>query len=88
MGTVLLLTRFEDRPAHGFGLIATTLASLGVLLGGGYVLLRSPLWLVASAVAWVSAAVFLAAGWMAEVLLAAAPQSDSLPHAPIAEQLD
>ena len=88
LGTVLLLTRFEERPAHGFGLIAATLASLGILLGAGYLLLSSPLWLVASAVAWVTAAVFLAAGWMAEVLLAAAPRSDRLPHAPIAEQLD
>ena len=88
LGTVLLLTRFEERPAHGFGLIAATLATLGGLLGAGYLVLASPLWLAASVVSWIAAAIFLASGWVAEVLLAAAPQAARFPYAPIAEKLD
>ena len=88
LGAALLLTRFEERPAHGFGIMAAALAALGTLLGSLYLLLASPIWLAASAVCWVSAAVFMASGWVAEVLLAAISRAERLPRAQVAEQLD
>ena len=88
LGTVLLRTRFEERPAHGFGLAAVILAILGALTGIGYLVLLSFGWLVVSVAAWVFAMIFMAAGWVAEVLLASTSHAGRLPEAPVTEQLD
>ena len=88
LGTVLLQTHFLERPAHGFGLVAVILAVLGVVPGIGNTLLPSLGWVVVSIISWMSAVVFMAAGWVAEVLLAARPYSACLPITPVVEQLD
>ena len=74
LGTVLLRTRFRNRPAHAFGLLALCCGLAGAALLG---LALSP-WLH-SAAAWASLAVasalgtgafaFLALGWAAEFML-------------------
>lgn len=74
LGTVLLRTRYRDRPAHAFGLVALVLAlAAAALFAPAAAGLLSPaLTLVAFAVAMplaASGAVFLASGWIAETLL-------------------
>jgi len=80
--TVLLLTRYRDRPSHGFGLAA--LPALAAGLG----LLFSP-WqglAVPGAALVVSAGVLLAAGLVAELVVSRA--GSALPAYNIGEQLD
>lgn len=64
--TVLLVTRYAERPSHGFGL-----AALVTLLLAAALAWPAPLW---SAAAAVSAVVFLCAGLIAEILLHRAPR--------------
>lgn len=72
LGTVLLRTRFRDRPAHAFGLAALGQAVVGGSLlaiaflgpmGGGAALVTFAIAIVMC----VSSAIFLACGWLAEI---------------------
>ena len=88
--TVLLLTRFAERPSHAFGYVA-----LG-LFGAGFITGAVHLWQPAShfpfhllaAIFLLGALVLLAAGWVAELLLAHGHRATSLPVYSIDEQLD
>ena len=93
LGTVLLRTRYRDRPAHAFGLIA-----LGLALGSAMLLATTltralhPAW-ASTAVAMaillgVSAAVFLASGWLAELLLHRSVGKSEAPGPQIEEACD
>ena len=94
LGTVLLLTRFEERPAHGFGFAALGMFVLGLLstalLGPAVALGRIPLAAAAvpAGVCWVGAIILLAAGWVAEIVLANGSAARNLPYYSIEEQLD
>jgi hypothetical protein len=87
--TVVLLTRFADRPAHAFGFAAIAFLIAGMILAG----LR---WLfpwrgmLASLPAFfcLSAVVLLAAGWVAEIVIARAGDPTGIPPYSIKEQLD
>jgi glycosyltransferase involved in cell wall biosynthesis len=63
--TVLLLTRYAERPSHAFGLAALVALLLAIFLAWPF-----PLWSAASAIASV---VFLSAGLVAEILIHRAP---------------
>ncbi len=63
--TVLLLTRYAERPSHAFGLAALLAFLLALVLAWPY-----PLWSAASAV---SSVILLSAGLVAEILLHRAP---------------
>ena len=76
--TVLLLTRYAERPSHAFGL-----AALLTLLLAAALAWPAPLWSAASAV---SAVIFLSAGLIAEILIHRAPAG--LPTWRVREQLD
>ena len=65
LGTVLLLTRYGDRPSHGFGL-----AALAALVAAAALAWPLPLWGAACAVV---AVVLLAAGLVAEIVVHRAP---------------
>jgi dolichol-phosphate mannosyltransferase len=94
LGTVLLLTRFEDRPAHGFGFAGLGMFVLGLfsalLLGPAAALDRVPssMPIVSVAACWVGSVILLAAGWVAEIVLANGSPADNLPYYSIEEQLD
>ncbi|MBI3694629.1 MAG: glycosyltransferase family 2 protein [Acidobacteria bacterium] len=79
--TVMLVTRYEQRPSHGFGLAAL------VAVAAGVVLLVLPWWpyLILGVACLVSAVVLLAAGLVAEILVYRAPAT---PSCRIREQLD
>jgi len=88
--TVVLLTRFRERPAHGFGLVA--LASLGTAL---LVLAASTIFgsaagllVVLAAVLAVSGVVFLAAGWATEYVVALGGGGSQLAYYSVREKLD
>jgi len=76
--TVLLLTRYKERPSHGFGLAAMLVSLLAIGLAW-----PAPLWSAACAVA---AVVLLSAGLVAEILIRRAPSG--LPAWRVQEQLD
>ena len=80
--TVLLLTRWSQRPSHGFALAAV------VALVPGALLLFSPRppWPLLGAVLLAGAVVFLAAGLLAEILVNRS--SSGAPRCRIREQLD
>ncbi len=90
--TVSLNTRFEQRPAHGFGWAALALLGAGAATGILCYLLDGGLGCaLLSAVLAVAGSVFLAAGWVAEVVLAQQHWSEPNPsHCSydIEEQLD
>ncbi len=94
LGTVLLLTRFEERPAHGFGFAALGMFVFGLMfsaiLGPAVALDRVPLSVLAitTGACWVGAVILMAAGWVAEIVLANGSQADNLPYYSIEEQLD
>ena len=94
LGTVLLLTRFEGRPAHGFGFAALGMFVLGLvsafLLGPAVAFDRVPFAMLAAmtCACWVGSVILLAAGWVAEIVLANGSQADNLPSYSIEEQLD
>ena len=86
--TILLITRFKERPAHGFGVIALILITFGALVGAYWLIFPTLPWLVISALFWIFSVVFMAAGWIAEILLATIPQASDLPDIPVVERLD
>ncbi len=74
LGTVLLRTRYSDRPAHAFGLVALALSLASVaLVATSLTPALHPVWASAAFAAAIalglSAAAFLACGWLAEFLL-------------------
>ena len=84
--TVVLLTRFRERPAHGFGLAALVCAASVLIVLGAWFASGSgpPLLAVAGAVLILAGGVLLAAGRSAAT---AAPDSE-LPTYAIRERLD
>jgi dolichol-phosphate mannosyltransferase len=76
--TVILLTRYAERPSHAFGLAALVTLLLALLLAWPF-----PLWSAASAIASV---VFLSAGLVAEILIQRAPSTS--PTWRLRDQLD
>ncbi len=90
--TVSLITRFAERPAHGFGIVAMPLLAAGVIVGIASLLLHGSWgWAFLAAVLSIAGCVFVAAGWVAEVVVA--QQRSSVPPPAhdsydIEEQLD
>ena len=90
LGTVLLRTRFRDRPAHAFGFaaIACLAASIAIWSVGASRLVHPGIALAvlpAAVVLGIGAAVFLAGGWLAEVFLDRAA-GDAAPGATAIEE--
>ena len=93
LGTVLLRTRFRDRPAHAFGFLALCCGLGGVALLG---LAMSP-WLHMAG-SWAALAVavalgggalaFLALGWTAEYMLHRSANDSAIPAATIEDTRD
>lgn len=91
LGTVLLRTRFRDRPAHAFGFaaLACLTASMAIwgVAGMRVVTPRIDLVLAPVAIALaIGAPVFLACGWLAEVVLDRAA-GDPAPGAAVIEEI-
>ncbi len=84
--TVLLVTRFADRPAHAFGFAALgcALAALGPAAGWIAFPRMTPLGGLALFFA-LSAVVLFAAGWAAEIAVANAPRERAAPRFDIEE---
>jgi glycosyltransferase involved in cell wall biosynthesis len=86
--TVLLITRFAERPSHAFGFAALACGGAAALCSLAALLLPYAwLWWKA-AVLWVGVIVLLAAGWVAEVAVYNAPASRRPSAGLIEEQLD
>jgi dolichol-phosphate mannosyltransferase len=86
--TVLLLTRFAERPSHAFGFAAMVLAAAALLCSLASLALPYA-WLLAKAVIlWVGVIVLLAAGWVAEVVVYRAPAAGRRATSLVEEQLD
>ena len=88
--TVIFLTRFRERPAHGFGwaatlwfLFAAVALTAWVTLGAGPALL-----LAGSATCFLAGTLFLGIGWAAEYILAFRSVGSSLPFYAVRERLD
>jgi glycosyltransferase involved in cell wall biosynthesis len=88
--TVIFLTRFRERPAHGFGwaavlwfLLSSMALAAWVVLGAGPALL-----LAGSATFFLAGTLFLGIGWAAEYILAFRSAESSLPFYAIRERLD
>ena len=87
--TVVLVTRFRERPAHGFGAAALGFLILAAAVLGLHLFLYSSLLLVLSAMTLLLGAIILiASGWVGEIIVARRPASDKLPRYSIEEQLD
>ena len=87
--TVVLVTRFRERPAHGFGAAGLGIFVLSTAALGVHLLLYSSLLLVLLAMTLLLGAIILiAAGWVSEIIVAQRPTSDRLPNYSIEEQLD
>ncbi len=86
--TVLLITRFAERPSHAFGFAALA-AGIGAALCSLAALWLPYTWLAVKAtVLWVGVIVLLAAGWVAEVVVHQGPVTRRPTGALIEEQLD
>jgi hypothetical protein len=86
--TVLLITRFAERPSHAFGFAALAFGIAAALCSIAGLLLPYPwLWLKA-VVLWVGVIVLLAAGWVAETVVYHAPGRRRPTGGLIKEQLD
>jgi glycosyltransferase involved in cell wall biosynthesis len=90
--TVTLITRFAERPAHGFGIVALPLLVAGAVTGVLCFVLYSRMeWAIFAAVLSLAGFLFLAAGWVAEVVVAQHRSSQPLSACAsydIEEQLD
>ena len=79
--TVLLATRFADRPAHAFGFAAAGCAAAALAAAAGWVAFPRMLPLGGSALFFaLSAVVLSAAGWIAEIVLANASGERAAPR--------
>jgi len=88
--TVVLLTRFHERPAHGFGwaamvwfLLSAVALAAWLAMGAGPALL-----LAGCSTTFLAGLLFLAIGWAAEYVLAFRAAESSLPFYAIRERLD
>lgn len=88
LGTVLLITRFAERPSHAFGFAALAFGIGGALCSVAGLLLPYPSLMLKAAVLWVGVIVLLAAGWVAETVLYHAPATRRPAGGLIEEQLD
>lgn len=86
--TVLLITRFAERPSHGFGFAALALGIGATLCSVASFFLPYPWLLLKAGILWVGVIVLLAAGWVAETVLYHAPATHRPDGALIEEQLD
>jgi dolichol-phosphate mannosyltransferase len=86
--TVLLITRFAERPSHGFGFAALAFAVAATLCSIAAFLLPYPWLMLKAAVLWTGVIVLLAAGWVAETVLFHAPATRRPAGGLIGEQLD
>ena len=88
--TVVLLTRFRERPAHGFGwaamlwfLLASVALMAWIAMGAGPALL-----LAGCVTCFLAGSLFLAIGWAAEYVVAFRAAESSLPFYAVRERLD
>jgi dolichol-phosphate mannosyltransferase len=88
LATVLLITRFAERPSHAFGLAAIVCAAAAALCSVVALLLPYSWLMLKAGVLWVGVIVLLAAGWVAEVVLYNAPATRRRADGLIEEQLD
>lgn len=86
--TVLLITRFAERPSHSFGFVALVCSAAAVLVSLAALLLPFPWLMLKAAVLWAGVIVILSAGWLAEVVLFKAPVRGRPSATLIKEQLD
>ena len=87
--TVVLVTRFRERPAHGFGAAALGILTLSAVVLGLNLLLYSSCLLVLLAMTLsLGAIILIAAGWVSEIIVAQRPTSERLPNYSIEERLD
>ena len=86
--TVVLVTRFRERPAHGFGAAALVLLTLSAVVLGLHLLYSSLLLVLLAMTLALGAIILIAAGWVSEIIVARRPASDKLPRYSIEEQLD
>jgi dolichol-phosphate mannosyltransferase len=86
--TVLLITRFAERPSHAFGFAAVICGGAAALCSAAALMLPFPWLMLKAGVLWAGVIVLLAAGWVAEVVLYNAPASRRHTGRLIEEQLD
>jgi len=87
--TVLLITRFADRPSHGFGFAAAGVAGVAMAVTAAALAWPGiPLLPALAAAGWLGALVLLAAGWVAETAVAQGNRNRPFPHFDIEERLD
>ena len=86
--TVVLVTRFRERPAHGFGAAGLGILALAAVVLGLHVLYSSLLLVLLAMTLALGAIILIAAGWVSEIIVAQRPTSDRLPNYSIEEQLD
>jgi len=86
--TVLLITRFAERPSHAFGFAALAFGAGATLCSAAAFLLPYPWLLLKAGVLWVGVIVLLAAGWVAESCLFHASATHRPAGGLIEEQLD
>jgi glycosyltransferase involved in cell wall biosynthesis len=86
--TVLLITRFAERPSHAFGFAAVAFGVAAALCSLASLWLPYPWLLWKASILWVGVIVLLAAGWVAEVAVHNAPATRRPTAGLIEEQLD
>jgi dolichol-phosphate mannosyltransferase len=86
--TILLITRFAERPSHAFGFAALACGLAAALCSVAWLALPYSWLLLKAAVLWVVAIVLLAAGWVTETILYHAPAPRRAAAGRIEEQLD
>ena len=86
--TVVLVTRFRERPAHGFGAAGLGFLTLSAVVVGLHLLYSSLLLVLLAMTLALGTIILIAAGWVSEIIVARRPASDKLPRYSIEEQLD
>ena len=86
--TVVLVTRFRERPAHGFGAAGLGFLTLSAVVLGLHLLYSSLLLVLLAMTLALGAIILIAAGWVSEIIVAQRPTSERLPNYSIEEQLD
>ena len=86
--TVVLVTRFRERPAHGFGAAGLGFLALAAVVLGLHLLYSSLLLVLLAMTLALGTIILIAAGWVSEIIVAQRPTSERLPNYSIEEQLD
>ncbi len=86
--TVVLVTRFRERPAHGFGAAGLGFLTLSAVVLGLHLLYSSLLLVLLAMTLALGTIILIAAGWVSEIIVAQRPTSERLPNYSIEEQLD